>query len=81
MDLYALLIVIFVWGIILYEATSFLYLMASSIFVYVPMTIAQNKVLFFLVIPIWLVDVGILCISYYLAIYRDAGSPSSHLVH
>ena len=70
------IIVTFVWGLIFFEALSFLYLFATNLYKEVSLCLMQNFLLFILLIPIFIVIVSILCASYFKATTYEPGSPN-----
>jgi hypothetical protein len=81
MSIQAKLIVAFVWCIIAFEATSFLYLYAPLLFLEVKYKLIQNLPLFILKVPLFIAIVSVLCISYYKSIFCPPGYSSYHIVY
>lgn len=66
------LVVGFVWGIIFFEATCFLTIIA-------PLLYEHNIINFWLILPPFITIVSLLFVSYYKATTCPAGSPSTHI--
>ncbi len=66
------LVVGFVWGIIIFETTCFLSIMA-------PLFYTHDPIKFWLVIPVFVLIVSLLIISYYKSTTVSPGSPSVHV--
>ena len=66
------LVVGFVWGIIIFETTGFLSVMAPRLY-------THEFVKFWLVIPVFVLIVSLLIISYYKSTTVPPGSPSVHV--
>ena len=65
-----------VWGLIFFEAISFLYLFAPNLYQYIGLYRRQNRMLFLLEIPLFILVVSILCVSYYRSTIEPPGTPN-----
>lgn len=59
----------FVWCLIAFEGISFLYLFATNLY-------KENWLIFALLIPLFVVTVTVLCVSYYRSTIEPAGTPN-----
>lgn len=74
------IVVTFVWGIIVFETTCFLSIMAPLLYQNVQNYLLKNLPAFIMVIPFFLCVVSLLFISYYKSTTAAPGSPSVHIV-
>lgn len=71
----------FVWFLIFYESITYILMYGSVMLQQVIVIPLQNMTMFILVVPLFIVIVSLICITYYKAIVTGPGHPPVDLVN